>query len=95
MPRSVTALEEIRTELALIKNDIINLEKVLRAEFNAKHHENQKDILENSDRSRSIEKQLAILSKSLNRLELKIARYAGGAGVLTAIAIKVMDKIIH
>lgn len=86
---------EVKIELAAIKKDIETLETTLRAEFNAKHRANQKDIKDNFNRMRSIDKQLATLSKSITRLELKIARYAGGAGVLTAIAIKLLDKYIH
>lgn len=86
MPNSRTALEEIRTELALLQQAVQNLEKSLRVEFNGKHDVNQGDIKE-------LKLAVAKISNSISRVELRIARYAGGAGVLTAIAIKLLDKI--
>lgn len=95
MPNSEPTLGQLETDIAVLQTQIANLEKLLEStkaalkeEFNDKHSENKGDI-------KQIRMALAKVSRNLNKIELRIARYAGGAGVLTAIAIKVLDKIIH
>jgi hypothetical protein len=76
----------LQERFAALEKSIEVRDSALRAEFNLKLLYVEGDMKEFHA---SVEK----LWKIVNSTELKIARYAGGAGVLTAIAVKLLDKV--
>lgn len=79
-------IARLQEQIVSLEKQLSTLELALRTEFNLKN-------LSIKDEMKGIKVTLRDALKRVQTIEIRFAKYAGGYGILTAIVLKLCDKI--